>query len=195
MECQHEEWLSWLEDARDIVFRAVHNTLRRRGYLPSRSGELADDATQHAFLQLLKSKTASDFLTLSVLVSWLKTTAFNKVWEELRGRKPTVSNLVELVADRSSEAHQEDLTDVIRTVVRMSFEEDLSAEDREILTLKYDARKTDHEIAVKLLPPDDRSDSARSQELRRRRLKALKRLRYYLRKRGVRGFSLDSGFD
>jgi DNA-directed RNA polymerase specialized sigma24 family protein len=196
MHPSREQWQFWLErGAGDIVFRAVCNTLRRSGYSLPQVATVAEDATQEAIKRFLEAGP-TEVVTLSAFVAYLVKTAVNKVWADHRRPSLAPRDIPAYIAHFEPNHPPQEVVDIAVASLR----EDLSDEDREILSLKYISGKTDREIAARLLPPDGRTDSARGQEIRRRRLQALARIRHHMRERGIDplergfdGFLLDSG--
>lgn len=178
----------WITEAYPIVFRRVFNALRRKGFGSDLAAELASDGAQQAVVTFLQQESqiwpAPSF---QQFVAWLTTVATRYGTADRRRRRILFTDTALLEQYEDDEAIDRALIQAVRD----AFAQDLSAEDRTVLEMKYEQKLSDTVIAQELLPPDGRTSGARAQALRLKRLEAETRLARSLAARGYQEFSLD----
>jgi DNA-directed RNA polymerase specialized sigma24 family protein len=173
-----EEWAACVLRER-VGIGAVFLACRNRGVAPERARDLAEEAVQQALAQAARiADLEGRFESFQHFCNWAQRVAINHVRSilrhERRGRQFAEDEEV------AEPAQPPEAVQLVREFVA-----GLPADERDLLLASYDGGETLDELARRLLPPDDRSDSGRRSAIWRRRRALLARLRQWL---------LDNGF-
>jgi len=173
--------MEWVDHGYLLVFRAVHNWLRRRSFGTSYAAECAREATQHAFLKLVAMSESDKpvFDTSQAFVGYLRTSAINYVKEQVRRKAPILLDDLDSVT-----VYTDDRTDHLTEAVKECLTEELDPAERLVMELKYEDELTDIAIGAKVLPSDGQSEAALGQRLRRKRLVIEEKILRSLAKKG-----------